>query len=173
LLCKPLEYIHEDHLRERQICTLIDGIAQGGIPDTDAISAILSFLLYELPLHLRDEEEGLITFLRRRCEREDDIDSVIKKLNADHAHADKDTPVVVALLEELANEARAPDAHEQEMLLAFAFQARRHLILENAIILPFARLRLTETDLETLYIRMCQRRGLEGLKEQDDAKRSS
>jgi iron-sulfur cluster repair protein YtfE (RIC family) len=173
LLGKPLDYIHEDHLRERQICTLIDEIAHGDIPDTDTIAAILSFLSHELPLHLRDEEEDLFPLLRRRCEREDEIEKVIKNLHADHVHAGEDTPRVVALLEDLANKARGPKGPEQDMLLTFASHARRHLILENAIILPFARLRLTETDLETLYIRMCQRRGLEGLKELGNAQRST
>jgi hemerythrin-like domain-containing protein len=50
-------------------------------------------------------------------------------------------------------------------LARFAGHARRHLILENAIILPFARLRLTRHDLETLRLRMMQRRGLDRLME--------
>ena len=169
LLKKPLEFIHEDHLRERQICTLIDGIAQGSAPDEDTVSAILGFLTHELPLHLKDEEEDLFPLLRRRCEPEDEIEKVIAKLRSDHVHADEDTPRIAALLEGLANEARGPEPDESDMLLAYASNARRHLILENAIILPFARLRLTETDIETLYIRMCQRRGLDSLKEQRDA----
>lgn len=173
LLGKPLEFIHEDHLRERQICSMIDEIARGGTgaPDTQTISAVLGFLTRELPLHLKDEEEDLFPLLRRRCEPEDEIDKVIAKLHKDHDHAGEDTPQVVALLEELANEARAPNEDERHMLLAYAAHSRRHLILENAIILPFARLRLTETDLETLYIRMCQRRGLDSLKDPSNAQR--
>ncbi len=169
LLGQPLAFIHEDHLRERQICTLIDEIAHGAMPETDAVSAVLCFLTIELPLHLKDEEEDLFPLLRRRCEPEDEIEKVIAKLLKDHGHADEDTPQVVAILEDLANEARAPKQGEKDMLLAYAAHSRRHLILENAIILPFARLRLTETDLETLYIRMCQRRGLKSLKDPRDA----
>lgn len=169
MLGKPLEFIHEDHLRERQICILIDEIAQGAKPDSDAVSAVLRFLTIELPLHLMDEEEDLFPLLRRRCEPEDKIDKVIARLLKDHGHAGEDTPQAVALLEELANEARAPTQSERDMLLAYAAHSRRHLILENAIILPFARLRLSETDLETLYIRMCQRRGLDSLKEPPNA----
>ena len=171
LLGTPLEFIHEDHLRERQVCALIDDIAQDTVPDNDAIFAVLSFLCNELPLHLRDEEEDLFPLLRRRCAPEDEIEKLIKKLHTDHAHADEDTPQIVAVLEELANETRAPDAHERAELLAFASHARRHLIFENAIILPFARLRLTDIDLETLRIRMCQRRGLDSQREQFDAER--
>jgi len=52
------------------------------------------------------------------------------------------------------------------LLTNYANQARRHLILENAIVLPLARVRLTDDDLDTLRLRMMQRRGLDSLMEQ-------
>ncbi|WP_224825946.1 hemerythrin domain-containing protein [Cognatishimia sp. MH4019] len=168
LLGEPLEFIHEDHLRERQICTLLDQIAQGETSDDAVLSSVLGFLNTELPLHLKDEEEDLFPLLRRRCEAEDEIGRVITKLHADHTHAGEDTPKVIQLLEGLRTTSRLPSWKECEVLKAFASHARRHLILENAIILPFARLRLTETDLHTLHIRMCQRRGLNNLMEAKD-----
>jgi len=173
LLGKPLEFIDEVHLRERQICALIDDIANGAIAEAESIATILSFLSHELPLHLRDEEEDLFPLLQRRCEKEDEIEKVIEKLHSDHAHAGEDTPIIVALLETLKAEMRAPDEREQDLLFAYASHSRRHLILENAIILPFARLRLTGKDLETLAKRMCQRRGLNNLRDQDDSDRST
>jgi hypothetical protein len=51
---------------------------------------------------------------------------------------------------------------EAAAVTAFAAQERRHLIVENAIVLPLARVRLTPQDLETLRRRMLQRRRAAG-----------
>lgn len=169
LLEKPLEFIHEDHLRERQICTMLDEIADNDVRSSDSVAQVLSFLKNELPLHLQDEEEDLFPLLRRRCERADEISKVIARLLSDHMHAADDTPPVIAILEVLVLEVRELIEDERSILTRFANHSRRHLILENAVILPFARLRLTEHDLKTLYLRMCQRRGLDRLSDAQDA----
>lgn len=160
-LRNPLEFIHEDHLRGRQICALIDGIVASDAPQADDVDQVLSFLQNELPLHLKDEEEDLFPILRKRCEPEDDIARVIRRLLSDHLHAAEDTPPVIATLKELAARPRALTDNECQMLSEFAAHSRRHLILENAVILPFARLRLTRSDLYSLCRRMCARRGLD------------
>ncbi|MEO1139321.1 MAG: hemerythrin domain-containing protein [Pseudomonadota bacterium] len=160
LLDEPLEFIHEDHLREREICSSIDKIAEGTRTAVGSIKDVIGFLTKELPLHLMDEEEDLFPLLKRRCEPEDQIGKVIARLLRDHDHAAVDTPQIIDLLNEVVQTPRVLDGAERGVLAAYANHARRHLILENAIILPFARLRLTKDDLETLHIRMCQRRGL-------------
>ena len=43
-------------------------------------------------------------------------------------------------------------------LQAFASQELRHLALENAVVLPLARLRLTPADLKRLSRRLAERR---------------
>ena len=55
------------------------------------------------------------------------------------------------------------------MLTEFASQTRRHLIVENAIILPIARARLDTDDLDALRLGMLRRRGLDRLMEEMDA----
>lgn len=160
LLSKPLEFIREDHLRERQICVLIDEIACGDIPDKDAIQTVLGFLKRELPLHLQDEEEDLFPLLLQRCEPDEEIGKVIDKLLGDHAHAGNDTPSIIGILEDLARKIRSPSKKEREAMLAYSAHSRRHLILENAVILPISRLRLTNEDLKTLTNQMCHRRNL-------------
>lgn len=169
LLGNPLDFIHEDHLREREICAMIDRIVDAEDPDRDQARLILSFLREELPLHLEDEEQDLFPLLRRRCETEDEIDKAIQRLETDHRHADEDTPGVIAILAALEAGERQPSDDDQSVLVRYAGHARRHLILENAIILPFAKLRLTEGDLGTLRLRMMQRRGLDRLMETSDA----
>lgn len=159
LLENPLDFMHEDHLRERQICAMLDRIATEGMPERDDLKHVLVYLVQELPLHLADEEEDLFPLLRRACEPEDEIGRAIERLILDHGHAARNTPPVIADLKALILSGSAPDKEMEIRFLRFSAQARRHLILENAIILPFARLRLTERDLQSLGLRMAKRRG--------------
>lgn len=168
LLGNPLDFMHEDHFREREICAQIDSLANAETPDADSAASILDFLRRELPLHLEDEDEDLFPLLRRRCAPEDEIGRAIARLSGDHGHAERETPRVLSILEKAARGVPL-SAHERTALTGYATQARRHLILENAVILPFARLRLTKGDLETLRLRMMQRRGLDRPMEAADA----
>ena len=159
LLDQPLVFIHENHLRQRHICAVIDEIAQHHVQKKD-IRAILTFLTNELPLHLQDEEEDIFPLLMRRCEPEDEIGRAISKLTVDHAHAGAGIPKIVEILEKLETEDIEPNETESSALTEFTAHSRRHLILENAVILPLARARLTDADLSNLSIRMCQRRSV-------------
>lgn len=161
LLSNPLAFIHEDHLREREICAVVDRIADASFPDPNDIDCTLAFLQNELPLHLEDEEQDLFPLLKRRCGQEDEIDKVIARLQSDHQHADLDTPEVIDILGRLSSGALALSEADRSALREYAVHARHHLILENAIILPFARLRLTGDDLQTLRLRMLARRGID------------
>lgn len=169
-LAKPLDFIAEDHWREREICAALDRIAatdqegdQGcgpacGPPDPEDIANSLAFLTRDLPLHLADEEEDLFPLMRRCCAPEDEIGRVIDRLLSDHVHAAEDTPVVVELLGDL--QTRSLSQKDRQVLTQYAAHARHHLILENAVVLPIARLRLSRSDHESLRLRMMQRRGI-------------
>ncbi len=170
LLGNPLEFIHEDHLREREICSEIDVLACSESPDPRVADQVLTYLNEELPLHLEDEEEDLFPLLKRRCEAEDEINKAIRRLSSEHDHADEDTPNVIEILRNITSGRNVNSEKKRGTLTRYASRARRHLILENAIILPFAKLRLTQGDLETLTLRMMQRRGLDKLMEGEDAK---
>ncbi len=162
LLGNPIEFLAEDHLREREICTSLDYIAASESADQEVLWDVQSFLEKELPLHLADEEEDLFPMMVNRCEPEDEIERVIDRLLGDHDHAEKDTPVVIAILQEYQRgTALSPD--NRKVLSSFATHSRHHLILENAIILPLARVRLTPDDLSHLCKRMLARRGLDSL----------
>jgi len=168
-LGNPLDFIHDDHMREREICTMIDRLVAVGDPERDQANLVLSFLRKQLPLHLEDEEQDLFPLLRRRCKPEDEIDLALKRLATDHVKADDRTPEVVAILERLEDGDRDIGEPARSAMADYALHARHHLILEDAIILPFARLRLTAGDLETLLRRMLARRGLDRLMEARDA----
>jgi len=158
-LANPLDYIADDHLRERTVCAMLDRIAVGD-EDDQAFEQVRWFLDRELPLHLQDEEEDLFPMMRRRCEPVDEIDAVIERLRAEHRHAQTDTPEIVGIIDDAMVGAGAVSAADRAALSSFAAHARRHLIVENAIILPIARARLTGDDLKNLRLRMLQRRGL-------------
>lgn len=153
----PLDFIAEDHMREREICTLIDRIVdQAPIPPCDRDRLVL-FLSDQLPRHLEDEETDLFPMMLRRCDPEDEIHKVIDRLTADHGHAHADAPAMLALIQAGAA-GLTRDARRR--LADFARHSRRHLVLENAIILPIARARLTATDLRRMKRHMLERRGL-------------
>jgi hemerythrin-like domain-containing protein len=161
LLGNPLDFIAEDHLRERQICADMDQLAGTRPPDLDMLADILNFLTEELPMHLADEEQDLFPMMILRCDPDDEIDRVITRLQADHVHAKADTGDLTQILR-AAHAARIPiSASATEKLTNFAGKARRHLILENAIVLPIARKRLKPSDLDTMRANMLARRGLD------------
>lgn len=159
LLENPLDFIAEDHMQEREVCALIDNVAREHPVDSEDIARVLSFLIEDLPQHLADEEIDLFPMMQERCDPEEEIDKVISRLQADHAHAIGDSPAIAALLDETANGERQLTETDRKKLTEFASQARRHLILENAIVLPLARARLTSADLATMRTHMLERRG--------------
>ena len=160
LLSDPLAFFHEDHLREREICAMLERIATADVPRSFEVTHVLGFLRDELPLHLEDEEQDLFPLLRRRCEPPDEIGKAIDRLVGDHRRSDAQTPPVEAALARLERGGEGLSPDERERVVAYVGHTRNHLIFENAIILPFARLRLTDSDLHTLSLRMRQRRGL-------------
>ncbi len=165
LLGNPLDFLHEDHLREREICVMLDRIASAESPDPDAAAHAAGFLAEELPLHFADEEEDLFPLLRQRCAPEDDIERALTRLAADHRQSVDDTLNLVALLGRLAEGAAGPEPAERGAIVSYAAQARRRLILKNAIVLPLARARLTRRDLDRMRLAMLRRRGLDRLME--------
>ncbi|MCZ7676895.1 MAG: hemerythrin domain-containing protein [Roseovarius sp.] len=169
LLGNPLDFVYEDHLREREICATLDHLAGADMPDTELAAAALSYLLDELPAHMADEEDGLFPLLRLRCEPDDDIERAIGRLTSDHTGVKDDAPRVAYILAAIESEGRAMTNAEKSVLVRFGSDTRRHLILENAIILPFARLRLTRDDLAALRQGMMRRRGLDRLMENANA----
>ena len=165
VLRNPLDFVQEDHMRKRNICTALDDLARAGDANADLADRVSEFLSQELPLHMADEEEDLFPLLRRRCTAEDEVDRVLRRLDTEHRHFGASIPMVLTLLARISDGAEL-SGDDCALLTNYANQARRHLILENAIVLPLARVRLTDDDLDTLRLRMMQRRGLDSLMEQ-------
>jgi iron-sulfur cluster repair protein YtfE (RIC family) len=169
LLANPLYFISEDHLRERQVCAVIDGLATAEVFNQQSATAVLRFLNEELNVHLRDEAEDLFPLLARRCTEEDAIESAIDRIRADQDKAMRLLPQVRAMLADCLDSGTDLTVEERAVLSRFAGHVRRHLVAENAILLPIARARLTRADLRTLSNHMRSRRGLPEIAETTDA----
>ncbi|MGP1356150.1 hemerythrin domain-containing protein [Roseicyclus sp.] len=156
----PLEAIHADHMRQREICALLDRVAQPGGPEAASVRAALGFMFDDLPLHLEDEERDLFPRLRTRCEPGDELAPTLDRLAAEHRSFVAEAPAIAAILEALCDGCGGISGGERAFLGAFVGRSRRHLTFENAIVLPFARLRLLPEDREAIRLGMMRRRGL-------------
>ena len=162
----PIDFLHRFHLAEREVCAILDRLAGQAAVDDREVERAAAFLARELPSHILDEEEDLFPLMRLRCEAEDEIERILGRLHCDHRHADFDTPGIVTLL---TGSRADPSVNDRDRMRRYANHARRHLILENAIVLPFARLRLSKADLLALSLRMAKRRDHEPFPEHMDA----
>lgn len=162
LFKSPVEYLVAVHYRLRTLCQLLDEIALAPTLEEEALDAILDFLQTEMAPHILDEEEDLFPLLRRRAEPEDDIHTVLGQLSIEHEASDVDATQIMNLLSTLKSTGDCSDIDDDavQLLNRFATNERQHLIVENAIVLPLARVRLTETDQRKLGKRMAARRGV-------------
>lgn len=162
LVHEPLNWLFAEHYRHRQLCQLIERVGNATILLHDEAQEILAFLRHDMPLHVIDEEDDLFPLLRRRCLPADELDAVLGALSAEH-HDDLELSrsLIAALVQALAD-GRAPglDREHRRLFSQFALHERRHIALENAVVLPIARLRLTAADLRSLSIRLAARRGV-------------
>lgn len=162
LLKEPLEFLFAEHFRQRQMCKVLEYLALAPAFDASLIASTDDFIRYDLALHVIDEEEDLFPLLRRRCEPDDVIEDVLGKLSADHA-LDQQLAHIVRSIFALALERREPPSGllgGAEALLRLAMQEKSHMALENAVVMPLARRRLTGDDLEALSLRLAARRGV-------------
>ncbi len=169
LLGRPLDFLFEDHLRERDICALVDWLAGSVAFERQAALTILRFLNEELNVHLRDEAEDLFPLLAQRCTAEDAIEGAIDRIKVDQTEAARLLPEVRAILGRCLDTGSDLTVEDGALLLRFTGHMRRHLVAENAILLPIARARLTQQDLRDLSQRMRSRRGLAPIGEATDA----
>lgn len=169
LLAAPLVYIREEHMRERQICAVMDGLAAAVPLDRKAARTVLHFLNEELCMHMRDKLEDLFPLLIRRCTIEDAIERTIARIRIDIDAAKHLLPELRAALVRCLDDNADLSAEDSALLMHFADHVRHQLAVENAILLPMARVRLTQRDLQMLSQHMRARRGLPTISETTDA----
>jgi hypothetical protein len=100
---------------------------------------------------------------------DDDLEHVLGVLSGEHkTDVDRVSALLFALIKaRAARKSPALNPSLRTLLTEFATHERKHIALENAVILPIARLRLQPCDLQALSARLAARRGrlLEGDKE--------
>lgn len=159
LLSRPLDYIVADHHRHRVLCHLCERLAQAETFDPGLAATIADHIEIELSVHIADEEQDLFPLLRQRAKREDEVDPVLERLAEDHAEEEKLTVKIVnGLRKRIAVPGTPLSAGLRRTLRAFATRERRHLALENAIVIPLAKVRLSARDQADLAKRMTTRR---------------
>tara|TARA_R110000737_G_scaffold176258_1_gene201335 strand:- start:508 stop:1068 length:561 start_codon:yes stop_codon:yes gene_type:complete len=162
LLREPLVWFFAEHYRHRSVCKRLRELAKTVAFDEDALRDVLRFLDSDLPLHIIDEEDDLFPLLRRRCEADDQIEKVLGMLSGEHASDLHDASAVKSLIVLALNDHRGPAGYAEapQIILPFCRSQERHIAVENAVVLPIARARLSETDLRSLGRRLAARRGL-------------
>lgn len=160
-----LDFILFEHAKHREMCAALDRLADTDTFHEANVAQLADFVRTDLAAHIADEEEVLFPLLQRRCEEEDQLAATIARLNREH-EADKDLSAQVRLVLLEAVTTRQPPkavAGGREVLRAFAHNQRRHMMLENAVIIPLARRRLSPNDLTELGRRFAARRiGMRG-----------
>ena len=164
LLSDPLDFFFAEHFRQRTLCNFIEELALGETLNRELTVEVLEFLRRDMALHVQDEEEDLFPLMRLRCPPEDEIERVLSALSAEHAGDRHLGDIVRAGLATALAEGRAPGVYPElrEAMIDFAGNERRHLALENSVVLPLAHLRLTAEDLAQLSARLLHRRRAAG-----------
>ncbi|OYW83575.1 MAG: cation-binding protein [Asticcacaulis sp. 32-58-5] len=161
LVREPLNWLFAEHYRHRQLCKMIEGMANSASYDDETMLEVINFLTTDMPLHVLDEEDDLFPLLRRRAQPDDDLEHVLGVLGREHKTDDVLIERVLSGLIKAQKNRKAPslDPSLRQLLIDFVAYERRHIALENAVVLPIARLRLNLSDLQALSARFAARRG--------------
>ena len=161
LLASPLDFILADHLRQRVLCSLLDRLATRLRFEAGIAREVLAHIETDMAIHVIDEEQDLFPLLRRRALPGDQLEPVLGQLSIEHAEDGAQAGHIVAGLQAALDGRReALDEALRTELSRFAVSQRRHLALENAVVMPLARKRLSPVDLKALGERMAARRGI-------------
>lgn len=156
-----IDFILREHQRQRQVCVMLEEVAAADECDAALLASLVDFIRFDLTLHVIDEEEDFFPLLRARCLPEDDIGSVLDQMQSEHAEDRRLAQQVRDVLQQALVSRQPVKGIEggAETLRAFAEHEKRHLVMENAVLTPFARKRLTPDDLNHLTERFAARRG--------------
>ena len=161
LLRRPLDYILADHLRQRVLCVLCEQLADARDLDGAIATEVVTYLKSDMVVHVIDEEQDLFPLIRRRAEDGDDIEQALGQLSGEHATDEGLAQRIAQGLESALAVAGAQlDDDLRIALRQFAHNERQHLALENATVMPLAKVRLSDRDLKDLAARMAARRGI-------------
>lgn len=160
LLDDPLEYLYADHFRQRCVCRALRRLASEQALSYELAAPIAEFLLKDLPLHHRDEEEDLFPVLRMRSPAEEGLGPILAELSQEHVSGEAKARKIAEALTALRPD-KLPRLSRRTAEIAgeYASAEQRHLAIENGIVMVIARKRLRAGDLEAVARAMKARRG--------------
>jgi len=158
LIGSPIDFLYAEHHRQRQAVNILHLVADSEINKT-GVRKLIEFLQTDFAIHIADEELCFFPLLRQHCLPEDNIDKLIVQLAEEHKKDEATVAIVIAILEGLLTGHALNDEHRR-VIRAFAQHIRQHLAMENAALLPIARMRLDEKSLSVLSKLMKERRNL-------------
>lgn len=161
---EPLEMLAACHERiEAQLCTLEKLIGHLGEHGCDpaareAAAGVMRYFDTAGAHHHRDEDEDMFPLLRRLAAERNrpEVSAVINGLEEDHSTMEAQWSRLRERLDAVTagREARL----DAEDVGRFAWLYRRHMEKESALVLPFARETISETERAALGSRMAARR---------------
>ncbi len=157
----PIDLLVRSHAFHAQLCDLLEQIADSLPDDADPLQCrhAVRTLKEELPLHHRDEEDGLFPLLELRAQVDDNVTEHLAQLSLEHATDESFADELTEELEGLSLGRRPSNPNMLGYMLRGFFESyRRHLHWENTVVLPLARKRLTDQDLTVLLTRMMRHR---------------
>lgn len=149
----PLDVFEQEHGRHRELCDSLELIADS-LPDqvdSRLCATLASVLRVDLPVHHRSEEEVLFPLLEQRAGADETLAIVLARLRHEHALDEGYAEELGDLLDTLSRDARPANPDMVGYMLRGFFESyRRHVHLEQVVILPYARRRFTDADLRHL-----------------------
>ncbi len=149
----PIGLIAEEHALQRELCDLLEALADGLPHCFDKALAVIAVSILEgsVPRHMRLEEEALFPLLRERVANEDPLHAAIACLEEEH---ERDAAALLELSDALktaASEGLVANPDMMGYMLRGYFEGqRRHIAWEDRVVLPVARAVLTEEDLSAV-----------------------
>jgi len=164
LLREPLAFLTADHMRQYKMCNAIDTIhlADGKAWPPALAESIFHYLSEDFALHILDEENDLYPALRAMPG--DDLDDLIDALIRNHAIERSMAADVIALLKRRLSDQGGDASNVAPFLrplVVFTDSLRRHLAIEDQMLMPLARKRLSESDLNRIGRAMARRRNID------------
>jgi len=144
----PLDMLVARRMNLAAFCGILKALPSGSATLGRTLApSLASFLSRDYPALIVEEEEGLLPCLNRRLLLGDNLDDILRQLGDEHRQDVAHAKLLATRCDDFASEVDADWPELCEALSDFADRQRRHLVWEDATILPIARDRLLADDM--------------------------
>lgn len=144
----PLDRLVARRLNLASFCGILKALpSSSAVLGRTLAPGLASFLARDFPALIVEEEEGLLPCLNRRLLLGDNLDDILHQLSDEHRQDVAAAKILATRCDDFATEIDADWPGLCEALGDFADRQRRHLVWEDATILPIARERLLANDM--------------------------